>query len=487
MRADLNRDGIPDLAVADKARSDVLIYGGRSDGKLSPPVVVSHAFLASGNPDGVTAADLTGDGLPELVLARKGADDALVLLNRSSSGSLFFTAGAQLNSGSGPVSIVVSDFNGDGIPDVLVNRGGPDGAILVPGEAGAVFGDQRPVERDPGSRPGSTPAPKGAGQPDLALAEFGDSILPGIADGGAPEHMIGSGAPGDLDSATAFGSARAGTLALFDGRSKGMSLMLTEPGLLDSMEQALLALSSGERWFPTASAGVVSAGLVGLGLDVDSALSIDATESATAEARLVPLNQSSLALLATVLESPNEAQTKELTGDLARTEVTSGAAFLPGESRPTDGQRLQRVQEGPDRQDPADVPGVDKGATIGAARSSTMTWERFVIGLDEALAGFRSQNQWKLSGDPDRGPVIGEQVAQPPPGSSACEESTSGTTAPEECARDASSGRIGGETPTCEAESARPAEASLPLIASAAITGWALIARSTQAGKKKAC
>jgi hypothetical protein len=63
--ADLDRDGDVDLVVASAARPEVLFLRNLGDGRLARAV----ALDAGGAPRALAAADLDGDGWPEIAAA----------------------------------------------------------------------------------------------------------------------------------------------------------------------------------------------------------------------------------------------------------------------------------------------------------------------------------------------------------------------------------------------------------------------------------
>src|SRR5580704_3485237 len=85
---------------------------------------VSHAqftyltYPTGINPGGVAAADLNGDGRPDLIIANLGSNSLTILLNDGLGG---FTAAAPLSLGAlAPQSVLAADLNGDHKIDLVV-------------------------------------------------------------------------------------------------------------------------------------------------------------------------------------------------------------------------------------------------------------------------------------------------------------------------------------------------------------------------------
>ena len=141
---DLNGDGKKDLVVANSGSNNVLIYPGLGNGQFGPAVNGGHGFSTGTDPVGITVADVNGDRKPDLVVANKGSNAVSILLNQSQGNSITFTPGPRLKAGSGPLSTVVKDVTGDGIPDLLVSNSQSNNVMLLPGVGGGFFNDQNP-------------------------------------------------------------------------------------------------------------------------------------------------------------------------------------------------------------------------------------------------------------------------------------------------------------------------------------------------------
>ena len=109
--ADLNGDGTPDLAVANQNSNAVSVLLNTGNGTFAVKVDYPTGALSYS----VAAADLNGDGKPDLVVA--GSNKVSVLLNN---GNGTFAAKVDYPTGTGAISVAAADLNGDGKLDLAV-------------------------------------------------------------------------------------------------------------------------------------------------------------------------------------------------------------------------------------------------------------------------------------------------------------------------------------------------------------------------------
>ncbi|HKV47925.1 MAG TPA: FG-GAP-like repeat-containing protein [Candidatus Acidoferrales bacterium] len=137
---DLNGDNHIDLVVADQGNNSVSVFLGNGDGTFQPRV----DYATGNSPVYVATADFNSDGIMDLAVANNGAstatnsgDSITILLgqqNANGTASGKFAPGQTRDypAGVAPTSLVVGDFNVDGLADLVVS----DGDTAASGAAG---------------------------------------------------------------------------------------------------------------------------------------------------------------------------------------------------------------------------------------------------------------------------------------------------------------------------------------------------------------
>lgn len=131
--ADVDRDGKLDLAVARwEGGGGLVIFRGRGDGTFETFRTVAGPSLAS-----LQAADLEGDGMVDLI----GGGEQAVWIFRGAPQGMYGAPEAVKLDAANMFSVLVADFDGDEVPDLLCRTLvlQPQGYVLVPGDGNGGF------------------------------------------------------------------------------------------------------------------------------------------------------------------------------------------------------------------------------------------------------------------------------------------------------------------------------------------------------------
>jgi hypothetical protein len=124
---DFNGDNKPDLVVTDPLTGNVGILYGNGDGTFQPEQIIRN--WPDSYVNGLTVADFTNAGVPDIALAREGSNAVTLLLGN---GNGTFTDGGTFQVGTNPLGMVAGDFNHDGWMDLAVtNFGSGDVSVLL--------------------------------------------------------------------------------------------------------------------------------------------------------------------------------------------------------------------------------------------------------------------------------------------------------------------------------------------------------------------
>lgn len=123
--ADMNKDGLNDLVIADDAASNVAVYlqDAANPGSFLSPVNVA----VGANPRSVAVGDFNKDGRLDIAVANFG-DDTIAVRLQNSGASLSFASSADLTADTNPRFVIADDFNKDGVLDLAVAN---EGSVLT--------------------------------------------------------------------------------------------------------------------------------------------------------------------------------------------------------------------------------------------------------------------------------------------------------------------------------------------------------------------
>jgi hypothetical protein len=172
--ADLNGDGRPDLAVADRFYGSVdgavSILLGNGDGTFGPRT----DFPTGNNPTSVAIGDLNHDGRLDLATANYNAGTTSILLGE---GDGTFRPHADFPTAMNPISVVVRDLDMDGHADLAVARQSANAVSVLLGYGNGTFAPK--IDFATGSFPSAIAVAdlRRDGGPDLAVTNWGSNTV----------------------------------------------------------------------------------------------------------------------------------------------------------------------------------------------------------------------------------------------------------------------------------------------------------------------
>ncbi len=217
---DLNGDGLPDFAVANRDDNTVSILLGTNEGGVrSYRNVASYGVGYA--PRAVAINDFNGDGNPDLAVVNRGSDTVTILTNI---GTGAFQVRGSYEAGNKPFSITVGDFNRDNKPDLVIVNDGVGSVVILDGNGDGSFGASRHLYPGPTPQPAQVGDFNGDGKADLVVANYETNnvtVLLGFGDGTFENPRVYNSGVGWNPSALALGDVNN------DGK---VDLVVAKPG-----------------------------------------------------------------------------------------------------------------------------------------------------------------------------------------------------------------------------------------------------------------
>jgi FG-GAP-like repeat len=133
---DFDGDGIQDLAVANFGDGNITVLLGNGLGGFT--AASGSPFAADDGPVSIMVGDSNGDGVQDLAAANYNGNNVTVLMGNRA-GGFSAAAGSPFAVGSGPISLVAGDFNGDGIADLATANFAGNGVTVLLGNGSGGF------------------------------------------------------------------------------------------------------------------------------------------------------------------------------------------------------------------------------------------------------------------------------------------------------------------------------------------------------------
>ena len=178
--ADLTGDGKLDIVVTEYGDNLVSVFKNNcTPDNIATNLFGSRLDFPTGSqPQRMAAADLDGDGKPDLIVANTGDGTLSILQNLSEGGTIDFAPKVDIATGAGCTTVAVGDLNGDGKPDLAaVNTDGTlsvlQNVIAAPGEITTnAFAPQISLPIPSGGVGVAIVDIDGDGKPDLAVTTY---------------------------------------------------------------------------------------------------------------------------------------------------------------------------------------------------------------------------------------------------------------------------------------------------------------------------
>ncbi len=173
--ADLNEDGIEDLAICAYNKDYVSVVFGSGGGVFGVPV----AYRVGRAPVRLAAADFNHDGVTDLACTLEGDRSVAILLGRGEGGvgDGSFESPTKIPLGFPLRGIVVADFDRDGMDDLVVGMW-VRSFLLLPGRGDGTFGPAVSFETVGNSSDLCVGDFSSDGRPDLAVVGLGLGVHP---------------------------------------------------------------------------------------------------------------------------------------------------------------------------------------------------------------------------------------------------------------------------------------------------------------------
>ncbi len=195
---DFNRDGKADVALASSGSDQVIVRLGFGDGQLLPARNAQRISTGSSgqSPSDVVAADLNGDGIDDLAATVLVRETVAVIISR---GDGTFAAPTHLPIGPGPQALVVADFNQDGMIDIATANLSDERSVSVLLGTGSSFQQARHIAI--GALPRSIAAAdfNSDGQLDLVIPSAADDTVIVLLGDGSGGFRVGGRFPAGPD------------------------------------------------------------------------------------------------------------------------------------------------------------------------------------------------------------------------------------------------------------------------------------------------
>jgi Flp pilus assembly secretin CpaC len=166
--ADFNSDGNLDLAIVSQTTNNVTILLGNGNGTFN--LATGSPFAVGKFPVAIATGDVNDDTHPDIAVVNQTDNSVSVLLGNGD-GTFTSALNSPLGTGQTPTAVAITDFNGDGNPDIAVTDPATDSVSVFLGLGQGLFAPA--FELPVGTNPTAILAASlsGASLPDVAITD----------------------------------------------------------------------------------------------------------------------------------------------------------------------------------------------------------------------------------------------------------------------------------------------------------------------------
>jgi len=198
---DFNRDGNPDLAIANSGSDNLSVLIGNGSGGFAAAV----NYATGSTPSSIGAADFNRDGKLDLAVANLNGDNVSVLLG---AGNGTFGTATNFDTDPSPVSLAIGDFDRDGKLDIAIASAGGNEIGILAGDGAGAFQFNNAFPAGNGVTAVAVGDFNNDGVDDFAVAISDPfhlspayvALLPGFGDGTFDSPINSGSITGDADS-----------------------------------------------------------------------------------------------------------------------------------------------------------------------------------------------------------------------------------------------------------------------------------------------
>jgi|SRR5580765_624326 len=192
--ADVTLDGRLDLVVACGGSDSLYVVASTLTGQNLG--FGTKSFTAVGSrPSALAVGDVTGDIVPEIVVANAGSNTVSTFRTTATSSGILFASLGTIPVGNEPSGVALGDVSGDAKTDLLVTNGGSNTVSVLLGNGAGAFTPQPDVPTGTTPRGIVVADLNGDGQLDLAVANQGSNDVSVLNGNGTGAFSAGSVVP----------------------------------------------------------------------------------------------------------------------------------------------------------------------------------------------------------------------------------------------------------------------------------------------------